>query len=162
MVTVLDSGSPREAQTVGSTLSFRRTDRRGDKDGPLAAPGIDHLVRRRGAPPPPLRQAEERLRLGSAWGSGDFVFTNKIGNPVGASLLLRHYFLPLLQRAGLPRMRFHDLRHSAATLLLAQGTHPKIVAEMRGHSASAQRSTSTATSRRRCSASVAMEAIHHP
>ena len=40
----------------------------------------------------------------------------------------------LIERAGLPRMRFHDLPHTAATLLLAQGVHPKIVQEMLGHS----------------------------
>jgi len=39
-----------------------------------------------------------------------------------------------LDRAGLPRLRFHDLRHSAATLLLGRGVHPKIVSEMLGHS----------------------------
>ena len=81
-----------------------------------------------------ILQTEERLRIGAAWEAGDLVFTNEIGHPIGAALLLRRCFLPLLQRAGLPRMRFHDLRHSAATLLLAQGTHPKIVAEMLGHS----------------------------
>ena len=43
-------------------------------------------------------------------------------------------FYPLLARAGLPRIRFHDLRHSAATLLLGLGIHPKIVSEMLGHS----------------------------
>lgn len=43
-------------------------------------------------------------------------------------------FWPLLRRAGLPRIRFHDLRHTAATLLLSQGVHPKIVSEMLGHS----------------------------
>jgi integrase len=42
--------------------------------------------------------------------------------------------LRLLDRAGLPRLRFHDLRHSAATLLLGRGVHPKIVSEMLGHS----------------------------
>lgn len=47
--------------------------------------------------------------------------------------LTRRSFHPLLERAGLPRMRFHDLRHTAATLLLAQGVHPKIVQEMLGH-----------------------------
>jgi integrase len=40
----------------------------------------------------------------------------------------------LLDRAGLPRIRFHDLRHTAATLLLGRGVHPKIVSEMLGHS----------------------------
>jgi integrase len=38
-----------------------------------------------------------------------------------------------LEKAGLPRIRFHDLRHTTATLLLAQGTHPKLVQEMLGH-----------------------------
>jgi integrase len=40
----------------------------------------------------------------------------------------------LAGRAGLPRIRFHDLRHSAATLLLGRGIHPKTVSEMLGHS----------------------------
>ena len=47
---------------------------------------------------------------------------------------LRRSFCPLLDRAGLPRIRFHDLRHSAATLLLGLGIHPKIVSELLGHS----------------------------
>jgi integrase len=41
---------------------------------------------------------------------------------------------PLLRRAGLPNIRFHDLRHTCATLLLTRGVHPKIVSEMLGHS----------------------------
>jgi len=40
----------------------------------------------------------------------------------------------LLKQAGLPRLRFHDLRHTAATLLLGAGVHPKVVSEMLGHS----------------------------
>lgn len=43
-------------------------------------------------------------------------------------------FYKLLDQAQLPRMRFHDLRHSAATLLLAMGVHPKIVQDLLGHS----------------------------
>jgi integrase len=48
--------------------------------------------------------------------------------------LLQRRFFPLLKQAGLPRIRFHDLRHTAATLLLLQGIHPKVVSEMLGHS----------------------------
>lgn len=81
------------------------------------------------------RQNEERLRLGSEWDDRwDLVFANEVGRPIEAGNLLRRSFWPLLQRAGLPRIRFHDLRHSAATLLLSRNVHPKIVSEMLGHS----------------------------
>ena len=79
------------------------------------------------------RQIEERLGLGTAWVDDDLVFANEVGHPIDVSNLSRRSFWPLLQRAGLPRIRFHDMRHSAATLLLAQGMHPKIVADMLGH-----------------------------
>jgi integrase len=79
-------------------------------------------------------QTEERLRVGPAWQDNDLVFSTAIGTPIDGGDLLRAHFYPLLARAGLPRVRFHDLRHTAATLLLAAGTHPKIVAERLGHS----------------------------
>ncbi|MDE3096178.1 MAG: site-specific integrase, partial [Chloroflexota bacterium] len=79
-------------------------------------------------------QAEERLRLGRAWEDHDLVFANEVGAPMSASNLLRRSYRRLLRDAGLPHMRFHDLRHTAATLLLGQGVHPKIVSEMLGHS----------------------------
>jgi integrase len=44
------------------------------------------------------------------------------------------YWEPLPRRAGLPDVRFHDPRHTCATLLLTKGVHPKIVSEMLGHS----------------------------
>ncbi len=80
-----------------------------------------------------VAQAEERLRTAAVWEDNDLVFANHVGRPMTAQNLLRRSFEPLLKRAGLPRMRFHDLRHSAATLLLGEGIHPKIVAEMLGH-----------------------------
>jgi integrase len=81
-----------------------------------------------------IAQAEARLRLGPAWTHSDLVFCNEVGGFVDASNLVRRSFLPLLRRVGLPRIRFHDLRHSAATLLLSEGVHPKIVSEMLGRS----------------------------
>ena len=79
-------------------------------------------------------QAEERLRLGIAWEENDLVFANEVGRPIEAANLRNRYFWRLLERAGLPRIRFHDLRHTAATLMLGQGVHPKVVSEMLGHS----------------------------
>ncbi len=111
-----------------------------------------------------VRQAEERLQLGAAWQGDDLVFTNEIGAPIGASRLLRASFHPLLRRAGLPTMRFHDLRHSAATLLLGQGTHPKIVAELLGHSkiGTTMDLYSHVTPTMQREATLAMEAILRP
>ncbi|MDO8614991.1 MAG: tyrosine-type recombinase/integrase [Dehalococcoidia bacterium] len=79
------------------------------------------------------QQTEQRLRA-IAWEDNDLIFTNEIGRHIEASNLLRRSFRPLLERADLPRIRFHDLRHTAATLLLGQGVHAKIVSEMLGHS----------------------------
>ncbi|MFL6238638.1 MAG: site-specific integrase [Actinomycetes bacterium] len=78
-------------------------------------------------------QASERLRLGPEWEDNDLVFANKVGRTLSAQNLLQRYFYPTLERLELPRIRFHDLRHTAATLLLAEGVHPKIVSEMLGH-----------------------------
>jgi integrase len=80
------------------------------------------------------RQLAERIELGAVWEDNDLVFANGIGRPIEATDLLQRRFFPLLKQAGLPRIRFHDLRHTAATLLLLQGIHPKVVSEMLGHS----------------------------
>jgi len=77
-------------------------------------------------------QAGERLRAGPEWPESDFVFTDEQGGPLYAHKLL-YRFWKLLARAGLPRIRFHDLRHTAASLLLAENVHPKIVSDLLGH-----------------------------
>ena len=79
-----------------------------------------------------VAQAAERLRVGSAWKDNDLVFANEIGRPMDPSNLLKR-FRRLLEDAGLPRLRFHDLRHTAATLLLGEGVHPKVVSDLLGH-----------------------------
>jgi integrase len=83
-------------------------------------------------------QNEERLRSGSLWCDNSLAFTSTIGTPVDVGNLTYRSFRPLLKRAGLPQIRIHDLRHTAATLMLSKGVHPKIVQEMLGHSTMTQ------------------------
>lgn len=81
-----------------------------------------------------LRQLEERLLAGSRWQDTlGLVFTTNVGTPLDASGVV-HRFHHLLQSAGLPRIRFHDLRHSAASFLLAQGVPMRTIMEQLGHS----------------------------
>jgi integrase len=67
------------------------------------------------------------------WEDHDLVFPNTIGNPIEGPSFLERGYTRLVQQAGLPYIRFHDLRHTAATLLLLKGVHPKKVSEMLGH-----------------------------
>jgi integrase len=79
------------------------------------------------------RQVAERLWAGSNWSESGFVFTNLSGGPLQARHVIRE-FHKSLKAAALPRIRFHDLRHSCATLLLVQGVAPRVVMEILGHS----------------------------
>jgi integrase len=95
----------------------------------LTAQAIEALERHRAA------QDEEKARLGSLWEENGLVFRSITGTPLRRNNLVRRSFKPLLERAGLPRTyRFHDLSHTAATLLLLQGTPPKVVQEILWHS----------------------------
>jgi integrase len=79
------------------------------------------------------RQLEERMRLGTLWQDHGLVFPSGTGTPVSGGNLNRA-FKALLKRARLPQtFRFHDLRHTCATLLLRQGVNPKFVQELLGH-----------------------------
>ena len=79
------------------------------------------------------QQEKQRREVGSAWIEKDLVFINAQGYFYSASTL-RKVFKRFLVSIGLPHMRFHDLRHSAATILLAMKVHPKVVQEILGHS----------------------------
>jgi integrase len=77
---------------------------------------------------------EERAVNGPRWQEYGLVFPSEVGTPLGTRNLTRH-FKALLKRAGLPsRTRFHDLRHTAATLMLAAGVPLKTVSDILGHS----------------------------
>jgi len=101
----------------------------------LAAPTIDALRAHR------TRQIAERLKAGNVWQSGsqreqwnELVFCNEIGGPYIPSSAVRSTFIRILRRGNLPMIRFHDLRHTCATLALSARVNPKVVSEMLGHS----------------------------
>src|SRR5215216_5550519 len=82
------------------------------------------------------RQLAEMERMGSLYQPGGLVFATEHGTLINPSNLRNRSFKPLLRRAfgeGGPDICFHDLRHTCATLLLIQGTHPKLVQELLGH-----------------------------
>src|SRR5713226_5501431 len=91
-----------------------------------------HLSRRRQVAQC-VHQLEARLQAGPKWQENDLVFCNIYGNflhPYRLYLM----FNKVLDEAEVPRIRFHDLRHSAATILLSMGINIKVVQEILGHS----------------------------
>ena len=71
-------------------------------------------------------------RLGKPLNDDDFVFSHPDGRPLNPNAVTSA-FIKLVRRAGLPRLRLHDLRHTHATLMLKAGVHPKVVSERLGH-----------------------------
>ncbi|HWF57066.1 MAG TPA: site-specific integrase [Candidatus Dormibacteraeota bacterium] len=118
------TGTARAAMTIGTPKSGKT------RSVALGAVTVTALLEHR------RRQVEEQLLIGSERKDQGLVFCTEFGEflPTNTMVLLLHR---VLARAGLPRIRFHDLRHTAATLMLANGVHPKIVSEMLGHSTTA-------------------------
>jgi len=88
-----------------------------------------------------LRQHQDRQKHQKEWaGSGwkgsawNLVFTSSAGTPLDERNVLRIFQDRILKRAGLPKMRLHDLRHSAVAILIAQGVNPRAISELLGHS----------------------------
>jgi integrase len=80
-----------------------------------------------------VRQLQERLAAGGHWTELDFVFPASLGTPMDTRNVTRA-FKAVLTAANLPQIRVHDLRHTAASLLLAQGVAPRTIMEILGHS----------------------------
>jgi integrase len=127
------------------TLRIERT-RSAAKDGPtfttpkggkarhahLTPRALEALRRHRAS------QNEERLKVGRAWEDSNLIFPTRTGGVMRPSTLTDDHFKPLLERAGLPRsVRFHDLRHTAATLLLSRGVDVVSVQRLLGHASAA-------------------------
>jgi integrase len=79
------------------------------------------------------RQLEERLMLGEEWHDLDLVFPHRVGKPMDATALAGRSYARIVRQAELPYIRFHDLRHTAATLMLLKGVSAKKVSETLGH-----------------------------
>ena len=79
------------------------------------------------------RQMDQMDRLGDLYRDQGLVFTSDSGAPLNPSNIRNRNLRRLTQKAALPEIRFHDLRHTCARLLLSKNVHPKIVQEMLGH-----------------------------
>jgi integrase len=119
---IVKEGEPKTERLLGGP--------KGKKIKPLQLPAVvlkalqDHQS----------RQVEERLLAGTAWkGGGRYVFTSTVGTPL-EQRRVDSEFKELCDQAGLRRIRFHDLRHSAASILIALGVHPKAIQELLRHS----------------------------
>jgi integrase len=109
----------------GNTFREPKT-ARGRRVVPVGPTVVERLRRRR------RLQQEKCLTAGSSWQDQRLVFTSADGG-ILSGFALRRAFYRLLSQARLPRVRFHDLRHTHASLLLARGVHPKVVSERLGH-----------------------------
>jgi integrase len=76
----------------------------------------------------------KRWKLACPPNEQDQIFPNEQGQPINYSNMVNQHFLPALRAAGLPKIRFHDLRHTYASLLLSHGENVKYIQSQLGHS----------------------------
>ncbi|MCH8865674.1 MAG: tyrosine-type recombinase/integrase [Proteobacteria bacterium] len=93
----------------------------------LGNSAVDLLLRVR------AEQAEQRLKIGELWQSRGFVFTKDDGAPISGERVSKD-FAKIVRTNGLPHLTLHGLRHTAASLLIAGGVHPRTIADILGHS----------------------------
>lgn len=80
-----------------------------------------------------LREAERMMELGRGMDDDSLIFTDRWGEPIYWARITERHLHPLCDRAGLPRIRFHDLRHTAASMMLSSGVPVHIVSQILGH-----------------------------
>lgn len=122
-VKVRDGRSGRRTRLVVSELKTRRSRRT-----LYLTPELVEILREHRA-----RQAKRRMALGAAWQDHGLIFPSRVGTPMDPDNF-SHTFSRLCRRAGLGHWHPHELRHSGASLMLAQGTPLHVVSEVLGHS----------------------------
>jgi integrase len=100
---------------------------------PAGAPWICSRVPQKSSEAIARGRWRNKPTVGAQWTDNGLVFTTTIGTPLDAQKIVNRHFKPLLKRTGLPDIRWHDLRHTYATLLLSRGTHPTYVQKSLGH-----------------------------
>lgn len=102
--------------------------------GTFIGPKTKNAIRRVDLAPQVVEALREARPPGSAESiKGQLVFSTANGTPLSPDNLVKRRYLPALRRAELPHFRFHDLRHTYASLLIAAGEHPKYVQSQLGH-----------------------------
>jgi hypothetical protein len=83
---------------------------------------------------PTLVEALVAHRIESSYSNDDdLIFPNTLGGPMDAANFVRREYRPALRRAGLPMVKWHGLRHTFVSLLIAEGLAPKLISELCGH-----------------------------
>jgi integrase len=117
------AGSERRTRLIVGELKTPRSRRT-----LFLTPQIVELLRRHR-----VRQAEDRIAVGEAWQDYGLIFPSEVGTPLDPDNV-SHVFSRICRRAGLGHWHLHELRHSGASLMLAQGTDLYVVSEVLGHS----------------------------
>jgi integrase len=116
-------------QRVDGELIFKEPKTRSSRRTvPLPQPCVDALQRHR------AKQGEERLKAGPRWVEEGMVFSSRIGTPIEPDNISRSWY-EVRKVLGEPAPRFHDMRHTCVSLLLADGAPPHVVQQIVGHSA---------------------------
>ena len=126
----LQIGQPRVTKSLARVAGARLVDPKTERSRRLLAlsPSIVTAIRAHRT-----IQIQGRLLAGSRWVDSGLVFTTSIGTPLDGPTVTRRLHR-ILAAAELPQITFHDLRHSCASLMLAQGVAPRVVMETLGHS----------------------------
>ena len=117
------------AQYISGMGNFEKTPKNDSSKRELILPDIALQILKEHQ----REQAMERLALGSQWISGDYIFTQWNGKRISYSTI-SHWFIKWISKTDLPKVTFHGLRHSNASVLIAHGTNIATVSKRLGHS----------------------------